>query len=168
MKKVFTNSMVAHVWAQQSQEEGRNSSKSIFFEGPTIYSYGKHFFIGHFAKPNIVLFNFQTYSITTSQHQSEISRALPSNVKIFCVPTIDNHEENITSYKQRIANCTNKAKNAPRTSWQTSLENAQISINNAINVNCELLDYCQEFNVSYDLGWENICCLLYTSPSPRD
>lgn len=157
MKTVFTNSMVAHVWAQQTQEHGRNSSSSIFFEGATIYSYGRHFFIGHFAKPNIVLLNFQTYSVTTSQHQSEVSRALPSNIKIFRVPTIDNHAQNIESYKKQINTLARKVKNAPRTSWQTSLENAQSWINETININRELLDYCQEFNTPYDLEWENIC-----------
>jgi len=157
MKKVFTNSMTAHVWAQQTQEEGRNSNKSIFFEGPTIYSYGKHFFIGHFSKPNIVLLNSQYYSVTTSQHQGEVSRAIPSGVKIFRVPTIDNHAENIKSYKEQIDKFANTAKNAPRTYYQTSLENAQGWIDYTININRALLDYCQEFNAPYDLEWENIC-----------
>ena len=149
--------MVAHVWAQQTQEHGRNSSSSIFFEGATIYSYGRHFFIGHFAKPNIVLLNSQDYSVTTSQHQSEVSRALPSYIKTFRVPTIDNHAQNIESYKKQINTLARKVKNAPRTSWQTSLENAQSWINETININRELLDYCQEFNTPYDLEWENIC-----------
>jgi len=157
MKTVFTNSMVAHVWAQQTQEHGRNSSSSIFFEGATIYSYGRHFFIGHFTKPNIVLLNSETYSQTTCQHQSEVSHALPSHIKIFRVPTIDNHAKNIESYKEQINTYARKVKNAPRTSYQTSLENAQSWIDYLIKKNRQLLDYCQEFNTPYDLEWENIC-----------
>jgi hypothetical protein len=157
MKTVFTNAMVAHVWAQQSQEEGRNSNSSIFFEGPTIYSYGRHFFIGHFAKPGVVLLNSQTYSVTTSQHQSATRGAIPADKKCFYVPTIDNHARNIKSYKDAIAINARKAKNAPRTSWQTSLENAKSWINDAINKNRELLDYCHEFGLDYNLNWEDIC-----------
>ena len=157
MKTVFTNSMTAHVWAQQSQEEGRNSNSSIFFEGPTIYSYGRHFFLGHFAKPNVVLLNSQSYGVTTSQHQGEVRRALPDNIKVFRVPTINDHALNIKSYKDVITNNARKAKNAPRTSWQTSLENAQGWIDDTNNENRELLDYCQEFGLSYDLNWKDIC-----------
>lgn len=40
MKTVFSNSEVPHVWARQSQEEGKNSNRNIYFTGPKIYSYG--------------------------------------------------------------------------------------------------------------------------------
>lgn len=38
-KRVFVNSMVAHVWAQQTQDEGRSSNGNFWFEGTTLYSY---------------------------------------------------------------------------------------------------------------------------------
>ena len=39
MKTVFSNSkMVAHVWAQQSQNEGHNSNRSLYFKDGTIYN----------------------------------------------------------------------------------------------------------------------------------
>lgn len=31
MKKVFSSSEVPHVWARQSQDEGRNSQGNIYF-----------------------------------------------------------------------------------------------------------------------------------------
>ena len=38
MANVFSNSMVAHVWAQQTQSEGRSNNGNLYFEGPCIYS----------------------------------------------------------------------------------------------------------------------------------
>ena len=67
MKTVFSNSMVAHVWAQQKQSEGRNSGGSIYFEGDTIYSYGSHFPMAKIIR-DTVLFTTQGYSNTTSKH----------------------------------------------------------------------------------------------------
>ena len=49
MQTVFNNSMVAHVWAQQTQAHGRNAGNTFYFEGPTIYSYGEHFPIATFV-----------------------------------------------------------------------------------------------------------------------
>ena len=45
MKKVVSKSEVAHLWANQIQDEARDSRKSFYFEGRTIYSYGAHFTI---------------------------------------------------------------------------------------------------------------------------
>ena len=45
MKKVFTDiSHIAHLWANQLQDEARNSgSGNFYFDGDVIYSYGSHF-----------------------------------------------------------------------------------------------------------------------------
>ena len=43
MKKVFTNTEIVHVFAQQSQSEGR--SGSMFFKDTKIYSYGYHYLL---------------------------------------------------------------------------------------------------------------------------
>ena len=80
MKTVFSNSeMVAHVWAQQSQSEGRNSARSIYFKEGTIYSYGDHFPLATFVKDkdsqDIVIFNNDTYSVTTSKHQRDVRQS---------------------------------------------------------------------------------------------
>ena len=41
-RRVFTSSMVAHTWANQSVDCGRNGKGSMYFNGATIYSYGEH------------------------------------------------------------------------------------------------------------------------------
>jgi len=53
MRRVLrSNADVAHVWAQQVQDEER--SGNMFFEGDTIYSYGHHFPIARFVKKDVV------------------------------------------------------------------------------------------------------------------
>lgn len=77
-KTVFTTAMVAHVWAQQSQEYGRNHG-NFYFNGPTIYSYGSHFPIARFVErkgKRAVLFTTRTYSNSTSKHLNHARRAL--------------------------------------------------------------------------------------------
>lgn len=91
MKTKFDNRQLAHVWAQQSQPEGRGSN--MFFDGASIYSYGRHFKIAEFVTrkgERAVLFTTRRYSISTSKHMSYTRRALHGlAVPVFHVPDID-------------------------------------------------------------------------------
>lgn len=69
------NSNVAHVWAsgRVASVEGSN----FFANGPTLYSYGTHFVVGHLMPSHydrdgrrVVLLNSDSYGTTTSKHQS--------------------------------------------------------------------------------------------------
>lgn len=77
MKTVFTNSAVTHLFAQQTQSEGRSSN--IFFNGKKIYSYGYHYLLGEFIenkkKQKAILINDKGYSSTTSTHISDLKQA---------------------------------------------------------------------------------------------
>jgi hypothetical protein len=83
-KFVFgSHSNTAHVWAQQNEEtrEGRSGDGRMRFDGPTIYSYGTHFAIASFTGKqlngrDIVLFNSNSYSVSTRQHQGHTRGAL--------------------------------------------------------------------------------------------
>jgi len=66
MRKVFTNTEIVHVFAQQSQSEGR--SGSMFFHDTKIYSYGYHYLLGEFIDPDTIVINNVGYSVTTSKH----------------------------------------------------------------------------------------------------
>lgn len=89
MKKVYPSKQVCHVWANQQQQEGRNSTGNVFFERDTIYSYGHHFPMARIdAKNKVVLFTTKTYSITTSKHLSFAWRAIPGTLKILCVNNV--------------------------------------------------------------------------------
>lgn len=48
----------------------------VFWEGDTIYSYGYHFPMARILAPNLVWMNGDRYSVSTSNHQSELRAAL--------------------------------------------------------------------------------------------
>ncbi len=97
MKKVVSPSDVAHFWANQTQEEARNSSGTFYFYGPTIYSYGGHFPIAtHFE--GYVLFTKRTYSVTTGKHISTVRSAASHLNKIYCYYPLDSIESNIEKW----------------------------------------------------------------------
>ena len=76
MRKVFSNtSEVVHVFAQQTQSEGRNQSGSIYFRDNRIYSYGSHYLLGEFINKDTIIINDYGYSVTTSKHINELRNA---------------------------------------------------------------------------------------------
>jgi hypothetical protein len=85
MRHVMDNDMVAHVWAAQSQDDARNPQRNFYFEGDTIYSYGRHFPIARFVDgKRAVLFTTRTYSNTTAGHIHTVRRALHGlNLPVF-------------------------------------------------------------------------------------
>lgn len=113
MKKVFSNSMVAHVWAQQTQDEGRNSSDTFYFKGTEIFSYGSHYLAAKMHKvgkiagslETIVLVNSYCYSNSTGKQLSHIERAV-KGTKSFNVPRPDdfNDPANIEHFNKQVWN----------------------------------------------------------------
>lgn len=49
---------------------GNNSNRSLFIEGDTIYSYGRHFPLARRNADGTFWVNPEKYSVTTSKHQS--------------------------------------------------------------------------------------------------
>lgn len=81
------NAQIAHIWAQQTGEKGQAKGGNVFFEGRTIYSYGYHFPMAVFIKDNAVIINNDSYSNTTSTHQSYVRQALPDSCKRYYANT---------------------------------------------------------------------------------
>lgn len=75
-RHVFNTAQVAHIWAQGRQEEGRNSARRVYFEGPFLYSYGNHFLTGYRLPDGNALLNSARYSVSTSGHQSDAKNAV--------------------------------------------------------------------------------------------
>jgi hypothetical protein len=104
MKTVFSShDEVAHIWASQSQYEGRASR--VFFEGGTIYSYGRHFPVARFAPEygNIVLFTDQGYSSSTGKHKSLIRAAIPSSYQtIYCSDPTRSNQHNLDIWADKV------------------------------------------------------------------
>lgn len=87
VKKVVENSMVAHLWANQSQESARSHNGNYSFEGTRLYSYTTQIaqllqdVVGSDGvKRNVYLITARNYSKTTEgKHISPIWRAIPSD-----------------------------------------------------------------------------------------
>lgn len=100
----MTNQQLPHVWYYQEKESGKGSH--MFFEGKTIYSYGRHFPIACLHN-DVVLFTTDTYSMTTQRHISLVRRAIPSFAQIIYCKHPDEasngyHTKNIESYKRQL------------------------------------------------------------------
>lgn len=116
MKTVFTNDMVCHVWAQESQSHGR--SGSIFFEHGTLYSYGYHYKIAEFRTTpsgvRVVYLNAEGSSVTTERHKTLAHRAIPDGIRIFKIPAAlwDNADACVEWYRAEIKETYDKARRA--------------------------------------------------------
>lgn len=75
MKKVFNNTEICHVYAQQTQTEGRTTTNNIFFEDNKIYSYGYHYKLAEIIENNTIIINNTGYSNSTSKHINLIRNA---------------------------------------------------------------------------------------------
>lgn len=89
-KTVFPNRMVAHIWAQQSQEEGRSNNGNFWFQGETLYSYRTPIarLMNVKRKGQVALVSSISYSPTTaSKHLSAVHRSVNA-AYTFYVPTL--------------------------------------------------------------------------------
>jgi hypothetical protein len=94
MKTVFSNSQLAHVWAQQMQGIGQNSGNTMYFRDASIYSYGSHYLAARIYNGNTVLINEYRYSMSTGKHLSHIWDAT-SHYRQFSVSCPDNPLQSI-------------------------------------------------------------------------
>lgn len=82
----MNNSMVAHLWANEQKESANGSN--FYFEGASIYSYGRHFEAGRIVRnkrgERAYLVNTTYYSKTTaSKHMPKVRSAIPTGALIF-------------------------------------------------------------------------------------
>lgn len=92
IKRVFgSNAQLAHVWAQQKQDEGEGNS--MFFNGAKIYSFGSHYTAAMFHG-DTVLINSNRYSNCTGRHLNYISSAV-KHKQSFDVPDVCNPKSGI-------------------------------------------------------------------------
>lgn len=146
MKQVFSNSELPHIWANQSQNNGKTPNGSFYFNGATIYSYGSHFPIATIAG-NDVLFTMRTYSNTTAKHIGRTRQAISHKNIIWCydVPTnlkyaTTEHENNLNRWKREIKSLFTELGN-------TRIRNT-VSRINEINTHINKLKaYCKYFSL---------------------
>lgn len=87
MKTVYENSMVAHIWANQSQEHARSNNGQLYFNGADLFSYGSHYLLGRIMPGGVVLLNGLQRSRTTGKHQNYAARAC-SHLTRITVPNL--------------------------------------------------------------------------------
>jgi hypothetical protein len=106
MKKVLSPDMVAHAWANQTQEEARTATKNLYFYGDSIYSYGGHFKIAKHTTnekgEKVVLFTTRGYSNTTAKHIRIVEHASNHLKKIYCNDPGSGTFHNIESFGREI------------------------------------------------------------------
>lgn len=81
----MNNAMIAHLWANEQQGSAKGSN--FFFEGDSIYSYGRHFEAGRIVwnkrGERAYLVNTSRYSVTTGKHMSKVWGSLPTDALVF-------------------------------------------------------------------------------------
>lgn len=131
MKRVFKNDEVAHIWARQSQNDGRNSANNIYFNGKQIYSYGSHFCMGRILDINTVLITDRTYSNTTAKHINWTRYAVNHMDRIYVpYPEKEGLEKNLQDWQYRIKNLLDVIK-APRRR-QATRDNAKAGLSEIV------------------------------------
>jgi hypothetical protein len=99
--------MVAHVWANRSLREGRNTSRTFYFAGDSIFSYGSHYEIARHVERKgrrAILFNNAGGTVTTERHKRVVRRAIPAGIPVFHVDRFDATPRDILkSYRARFA-----------------------------------------------------------------
>lgn len=77
-----SHASLAHVWAQQSFSVGYASDRRMYFDGATIYSYGRHYPMARFTDlrdaegKRVVFFKQDGYSVSTAKHRNHTHHAL--------------------------------------------------------------------------------------------
>jgi len=149
-KTVFPTDEIPHLWAHKVQASARNAGGNLFFDGDTIYSYGRHFPIAAHVtnakgKPAI-LRNSGSYSVTTTGHQSAVARAIPDSIPTFIVPNVaetrylsNDHARNVKYFQDEIERVSNKASRAR--------SNRDGLLTDAVNYAENLKGYCKFFGV---------------------
>jgi hypothetical protein len=104
MKHVYKSAMVAHLWANKSQDSARTAGRSrLYFMDDTIYSYGSHFPVArHVTRKgnSAVLLTTRSYSATTASHKSMVASAC-RHLTVFHVADVTSSHPQFTEYSAR-------------------------------------------------------------------
>jgi hypothetical protein len=142
MKKVFDNRQLAHIWAQRTQDYGKNANGSMYFSRDVIYSYGSHFVAAKIYNDlDVVLINLNKYSVTTAKHLSDIRRAV-TQYQTWEVPDVLNpdSESNHLNFVNNVTDCM-------RSILQGNAFYSSMDIINEINI---YRLYCEKFKLKMD------------------
>ncbi len=146
MKKVVSPSEVAHLFANQLQNEATTQGRNFYFYNKSIYSYGIHFCIAKFVDENTLLFTERGYSNTTAKHINHVRHATSHIKKIYCNNPIGSHEQNFNAWLSEAENNIDKLKNARK---------PEIYILELQRIKDKAEKYAQYFGISTPITLEN-------------
>jgi len=151
MKLVFKKDDVAHMWANQIQQEGRNAGGNFYFTGNTIFSYGAHFPIAKHVTnkrgDNAVLFTFRKYGNTTAKQIGIVDRSINHLNKILCYCPGEGHIINLEKYFDAIKG---------ELSGLATAKKPEKYINPANYFFNECIKYCKFFGIKVPANIKNI------------
>jgi hypothetical protein len=144
-KQVFKTEEIPHLWAHKTQESARNSQGNLFFEGDTIYSYGRHFPIARHVtngKESAILLTVREFSVTTSGHKHAVRLAIPKNIPVFHVANIGCGLKHAVNLEERIEVIEHIISKASRARLK-----AEWHLGEAAAIRAEILEYCKFFSI---------------------
>jgi hypothetical protein len=106
MKTVYRNaSDCIHAYAQRPNDPtvyGRSSN--VYFEGGSLYSYGRHYELAKWIDDTTVLIDNRGYSATTADHIGKAQHALSQYRQFYTLDTDPNHvAQQLRAYRQKLA-----------------------------------------------------------------
>lgn len=129
MRKVVSPQDVAHLFANQLQEEARTPTGNLYFYGQKIYSYGSHFCIARFVDDRTLLFTERSYSNTTAKHINYVWGATSHKDRILCAYPTGSHEQNFNYWINEAEAITDKLRNARKPEiYLTELNNLKYRV----------------------------------------
>ncbi len=158
MKKVFSShSSLAHAWANQLQHEGR--AANMFFNGPSIYSYGRHYEIAQFIETingqKVCFINSNGYSSSTAQHTRHVRASIPAGIPVFKVPFFSN-SFNISNLGGIIEKMLVECNNSIQKQLKARTDNSYFR--HAASIFSDIESICNLFNLPVPArpdNWEN-------------
>lgn len=132
-KQVFPNDELAHIWANQRQESGRNSAGNISFTRRKIYSYATVQAELMKDKEDTVFIVDYNYSNTTAKHLSYIRNAIAYKTKISVRypadvrPYSENFWKNIEDMRANAINYLQDAEK-PKIQAKTRIKNRELAV----------------------------------------
>ncbi|MEM7225573.1 MAG: hypothetical protein AAF495_21525 [Pseudomonadota bacterium] len=101
-----SDARVAQIWASGRSAGEISDDGLLFFEGETIFSFGRHFPIAR-HQGGAVLVTTESYPVPTTAHIALVRDAV-ADCRIFTVPdvearTVEEHKANFRDYGRRIS-----------------------------------------------------------------
>ncbi|MES2395874.1 MAG: hypothetical protein V4549_07720 [Bacteroidota bacterium] len=141
-KTVFPTNEIAHLWANKTQSEARNSAYNLFFDNESIYSYGRHFLIAkhvtNSAGKTAVLFTKNSYSNTTAKHIGLVRSASSHLDKIYVPDPANDKYKNFASWISEIESIASNLVKAKK---------PEIYLNQISVINSEVKAYTKFFDM---------------------